>query len=99
MPAYLFVQKGRNSGEIHVLGEGTVVVGRGEECGIRLGDATVSRRHFRIERAGDAYILVDLGSRNCTLVNGLPALASLIFPPVLSWSGRTTSFGRPFPAS
>ena len=34
--------------------------------------ATVSRRHFRIERRGDAYYITDLGSRNGTAVNGVP---------------------------
>jgi DNA-binding NtrC family response regulator len=70
--AYLFVREGPNSGEIHELGEAPLVVGRDEASGMRLNDAFVSRRHFQVEPREGAYWLVDLGSRNCTVVNGVP---------------------------
>lgn len=45
----------------------------GRECdGLRLGDPGVSRRHVRLERAGDRILVTDLGSTNGTLVNGVP---------------------------
>ena len=72
MPAYLFVREGPNSGEIHELGDQPLVIGRDEVCGMRLGDPFVSRRHFQVEARGEAFWLVDLGSRNCTVVNGVP---------------------------
>lgn len=56
----------------HVLDEGTVVVGRGVEAGIRLPVASVSRRHAAFTLAGDRLTVEDLGSRNGTRVNGRP---------------------------
>lgn len=49
---------------------GVVVIGRGAECDLRLPDADVSRAHCRIERRGSEYEVVDLASRNGTLVEG-----------------------------
>lgn len=46
------------------------VVGRGDDCAVRLRDASVSRHHVRFEREGDAYTVVDLGSRNGLTVGG-----------------------------
>jgi len=72
MPAHLFIRTGPNSGEVHALEGDRVVVGRGMDCGVRLSDAHASRQHFRVERRGESYWLVDMGSRNCTAVNGVP---------------------------
>ncbi len=70
MSAYLFVQEGPQSGAVFVLDRDAVVVGRGEDCEVRLDDTFVSRRHFRVERVGEEHFLVDLGGRNPTLLNG-----------------------------
>ncbi len=45
------------------------VFGRSAVCDVVLFDRRVSRRHAQIRRKGDAYELVDLGSRNGTFVN------------------------------
>ena len=45
-------------------------VGRDEELAIRVDEPLVSRRHARLERRGNAWIVVDLGSTNFTRVNG-----------------------------
>ena len=45
-------------------------VGRDEEIAIRLDEPLVSRRHARLERRGDGWVVVDLGSTNFTRVNG-----------------------------
>jgi pSer/pThr/pTyr-binding forkhead associated (FHA) protein len=47
-----------------------LVVGRDEGASIRVDEALVSREHARIERRGDAWVVVDLGSTNHTRVNG-----------------------------
>jgi hypothetical protein len=44
------------------------VVGRAEQCTVRLDDASVSRRHARLERRADRWMLSDLGSSNGTYV-------------------------------
>lgn len=45
-------------------------IGRLPECEVVLSDPAVSRRHARIVRRDDAFVLTDLGSTNGTLVNG-----------------------------
>jgi len=47
-----------------------MTVGRDESADIRVDEALVSRAHARIERRGQAYVVVDLGSTNLTRVNG-----------------------------
>jgi diguanylate cyclase (GGDEF)-like protein len=46
-------------------------LGRGDECEIRVGDLTVSRRHTRIQLDADSFWVHDLNSTNGTLVNGV----------------------------
>jgi pSer/pThr/pTyr-binding forkhead associated (FHA) protein len=45
-------------------------IGRSPGCDLPLGDPTVSWMHAELRRAGDSWVLVDLGSRNGTRVNG-----------------------------
>ena len=46
-----------------------LVLGRGEDCDIRLSDHSVSRKHALIEPAPDGYSISDQQSTNGTLVN------------------------------
>jgi hypothetical protein len=48
------------------LGAGPCGIGRAVECAIRSDDAMVSRNHARIVRAGDGWLIEDLGSSNGT---------------------------------
>jgi pSer/pThr/pTyr-binding forkhead associated (FHA) protein len=48
----------------------TSLIGKGADCDLVLPNRFVSRRHARIERRGDSYLLTDLGSLNGTLVKG-----------------------------
>jgi DNA-binding winged helix-turn-helix (wHTH) protein len=52
------------------LPEGETLVGRGEECGVRLPSSGVSRVHARVRAAGDAVTVEDARSKNGTWVNG-----------------------------
>jgi len=45
-------------------------VGRDEDVAIRVDEPLVSRRHARVERRGEGWVVVDLGSTNFTRVNG-----------------------------
>lgn len=49
------------------------VLGRSPECDLVLDGPGSSRRHARILREGDRFLLEDLGSANGTLVNGARA--------------------------
>ncbi len=67
--ARLLVLSGERTGAQVTL-KGECVLGRGQHVELRLLDAQVSRRHARIQRKGEHYVLEDLGSRNGTLLNG-----------------------------
>ena len=54
------------------LGEGELSVGRDSSNRVRLADSVLSRRHCRIFRDGEAFLLTDLESLNGTFVNGRP---------------------------
>jgi pSer/pThr/pTyr-binding forkhead associated (FHA) protein len=45
-------------------------VGRDDEVAIRVDEPLVSRRHARLERRNEAWVVIDLGSTNFTRVNG-----------------------------
>jgi pSer/pThr/pTyr-binding forkhead associated (FHA) protein len=46
------------------------VIGRGQDCDLRLADDDVSRHHCSIHSSGDEPLLLDLGSANGTYLNG-----------------------------
>lgn len=50
-----------------------VQIGRSSRSEVHLPDATVSKTHAEIVRAGDGWLIRDLGSRNGTRVNGVEA--------------------------
>jgi len=51
---------------------GALLVGRGDECGARLGHDGVSRAHLRITASAGGWLVRDLGSTHGTLVDGVP---------------------------
>lgn len=59
------------SGQRIALGETEATVGRLPESTITIEDGNVSRQHAKIVPSSGGYIVIDLGSTNGTLVNGL----------------------------
>jgi hypothetical protein len=53
------------------LGDGEVLVGRGEDCTVCLPLDSVSRCHARIRLEDEEYIIEDLASTNGTFVNNV----------------------------
>jgi len=49
-----------------------ITIGRDPDADIPLSSRAASRRHCLVVRAGDQYLVRDLGSHNGTLVNGVP---------------------------
>ena len=53
-----------------ILPVGDTVIGRGDDCGVRLADPRLSRHHARLEVMPPQVVVHDLGSANGVLVNG-----------------------------
>jgi hypothetical protein len=53
-------------------GHGPWTIGRSQENDIVISDPNVSRRHARLARADNGFIVEDLGSTNGTLLDGAP---------------------------
>jgi pSer/pThr/pTyr-binding forkhead associated (FHA) protein len=68
--ARLVIENGAGAGNIHVLGEGRTVIGRGNSCDVSIPTPNLSRQHALIERLEDAFWLVDMGSTNGVRVRG-----------------------------
>ena len=64
---------GPGMGTRYALSDTPMVLGRGNDCDIRINDHSVSRRHARIQPGADGYYAVDLQSTNGTFVNDVPA--------------------------
>jgi two-component system cell cycle response regulator len=67
---------GPGMGARYGLSNTPLVIGRGNDCEIRINDHSVSRRHARIQPGIDGYYAMDLQSTNGTFVNDLPATMS-----------------------
>jgi two-component system, cell cycle response regulator len=64
---------GPGMGARYPLADSPLVLGRGNDCDIRINDHSVSRRHARIQPGADGYYAADLQSTNGTFVNDVPA--------------------------
>jgi pSer/pThr/pTyr-binding forkhead associated (FHA) protein len=67
--ALLVVQRGPNAGSRFLLDKDLTTVGRHPDSDIFLDDVTVSRRHAEFSRAGDGFVVRDVGSLNGTYLN------------------------------
>ena len=65
----LTIIKGFNKGEMYTLEDEEIIIGRGEENGIVLNIAEVSRTHAVLTKAEEGYTIKDLGSTNGTFVD------------------------------
>lgn len=66
----LIVKSGPNKGMVFDLSEESVTIGRDYSNAVQLPYQSVSRRHARLSREGDGWVVSDLDSRNGTRVNG-----------------------------
>ena len=67
----LILLSGKRAGKRLRLPAGEVVVGRDEDCKMRLTSNDVSRRHCVLQCDASGVTVVDLGSRNRTFVNDI----------------------------
>src|SRR5262245_438625 len=66
------VQTADGSKERSALAKARISIGRSRESDILLPDQWLSRHHAEIQQRGDGYYLLDLKSKNGTLLNGEP---------------------------
>ena len=77
MPAKLTLTPPDRASRVVVISEGeSLEIGRDPSCDLVLQDTSVSRRHARLGWSGRGWTLVDVGSKNGTTVNGVPAQGS-----------------------
>ena len=69
--ASIIVTQGRQEGDFWPLGRRTTVIGRGETLPVQILDDLISRRHLQIryDDQADAYVAVDMNSRNGVYIN------------------------------
>jgi len=67
-----------------------ILIGRGEQCDIRLDDPSASRVHCRLLSRGGKVFLTDAGSRWGTLVNGQMVTECELHPGDEITVGETT---------
>jgi pSer/pThr/pTyr-binding forkhead associated (FHA) protein len=68
-PASLVVMRGPSIGARFILSNESNEIGRDPAVQISLSDQSVSRKHARINRVDDKYVLTDLNSANGTWCN------------------------------
>ncbi|OGO14464.1 MAG: hypothetical protein A2Y93_14380 [Chloroflexi bacterium RBG_13_68_17] len=68
-PVLLALTRGMK-GARWVLDRPEFIIGRGTECDLTVADRQVSRRHARVRKTPEGFVLEDLGSKNGTHLNG-----------------------------
>jgi hypothetical protein len=68
--AELTIESGPDAGHSHRAADHALRLGRSPDNDVILRDPATSGHHARLERRGDQFWIVDLGSTNGTLVNG-----------------------------
>lgn len=69
MPSIVILKAGESS--THELTHDETVIGRHPECQLQIDSTMVSRKHARVLRQGNRFVVEDLGSGNGTTVNGV----------------------------
>lgn len=72
------VRSGPDTGASFALDTSPIYIGRAPDNGIVVNDPATSRRHARFEQRGQGFLVVDLGSANGTLVDGVRVVERLL---------------------
>src|SRR5215212_10538368 len=78
MPPRLAAISGKLKGAIFALNEEALVIGRETAAHLCIADASVSRRHSKIEKKEDGFVITDLESLNGTFVNDVPVRSRVL---------------------
>lgn len=69
-PRVTVASAGHLQGMVYALEKRCTVIGRDSSNEIAIASGAISRHHCQLEKAGDEFVLTDLGSSNGTIVNG-----------------------------
>jgi len=72
------VRSGPDTGAQFALETSPIYIGRAPDNGIVVNDPATSRRHARFEQRGPDFLVVDLGSANGTLVDGVRVVEQVL---------------------
>lgn len=78
MPPRLAAISGKLKGAIFALNEESLIIGRETAANLCIPDASVSRRHSKLEKNETGFVLTDLESLNGTFVNDVPVKSRLL---------------------
>lgn len=86
----LALMEGGSAVKEFALDRDTALIGRLAGSEVEISDPGASRRHAEIRRQGDAFVIVDLGSTNGTLVNDDPVSERPLHDGDVITIGQTT---------
>jgi len=78
MPPRLAAVSGKLKGAVFALNEEPLVIGRETAAHLCIADSSVSRRHSKIEKQDDGFVITDLESLNGTFVNDVPVRSRVL---------------------
>jgi predicted component of type VI protein secretion system len=79
--AELIIQSGKLQGKRLVVPDREVVIGRDEDCHVRLMSSLVSRKHCALRGSPEGLWVRDLASQNGTFVNDVPVTEPVLLKP------------------
>lgn len=79
--AHLTILSGRLAGKKLVVSESGIIVGRDEDCHVRLASTEVSRKHCVFTATPEGILLRDMKSSNGTYVNDQPIMGEVLLEP------------------
>jgi pSer/pThr/pTyr-binding forkhead associated (FHA) protein len=78
MATLVLIYPDAQTGQEFVLAGREVLLGRGENCAVRVQNGCVSRQHARVFNDGDAWVIEDLQSMNGCYVNDMRVKRSVL---------------------
>ena len=78
MSARLAAISGKLKGAVFTLNEDPLIIGRETAANVCVADASVSRRHSKIEKRDDTFVITDLESLNGTFINNVPVRSRVL---------------------
>lgn len=86
--ADLIVQSGKHRGKRLVVSSKEMIVGRDDDCELRIASSLVSRKHCKLKSTAEGIVVTDLDSQNGTYINDLP-----VSEPTLMRAGDVLRIG------